>query len=63
MSYNMQLESSCPVAKRRPLGSTATDATALPVEQEEWKVRYAKINIAKLQQLLMFTEPYTKDLM
>ena len=62
MSYNMQLESSCPVAKRRPLGSTATDATALPIEQEEWKFQYAKISIVKHQQLFIFTESYTNDL-
>lgn len=63
MSYNMQLESSWPVAKRRPLGSTATDATALPGWREEWKVQCGKINRAILQQLIMFAEPHTKNVM
>lgn len=34
MSYNMQVLSSWPVANKRPLGSTATEATALPVWEE-----------------------------
>ncbi|KAG7258983.1 hypothetical protein CRUP_029665 [Coryphaenoides rupestris] len=34
MSYSMQALSSCPVARRRPLGSTATEATGLPPWKE-----------------------------
>lgn len=35
MSYSIHALSSCPVARRRPLGSTATEATGLPVEQKK----------------------------